>query len=30
MVKFIWKGRGGREEEIDITYRIYNYLFDEI
>ena len=30
MAKFIWKERGEQEEEFDITYRIYNYLFEEI
>ena len=30
MAKFIWKDRGGNEEDIDITYVIYNYLFEEI
>ena len=29
MANFIWKGRGEGEEEVDVIYRIYNYIFKE-
>ena len=30
MEKIIWKGRGDGEDDTDIGYGIYNYLFEKI
>ena len=27
--KYLWEGRAGREDEIDIQYTLYNYLYEE-